>query len=79
VKHVWIILEKITRTITVVGICVKDGEALNIVYLSQVSDGDYHIIETAEAAKIISSRMMATGTNEGKAVVNLSSADFFSG
>jgi hypothetical protein len=79
VKHVRIILDKIAGTIAVVGICIKDGEALNIVCLSQVSDGDYHIIEAAEAAKIISSRMMTSGANEGEAVVDLPSADFFSG
>jgi hypothetical protein len=60
------------------GIGIKDGEPLNLMNFSQISDSNHHIIKATKATKVISTRMMAAGTYEGKSVIEFSGANFFS-
>ena len=62
-----------------VSVRVHDGKTADVVDFPKIGDGNDHIVETAIAAKIIFTGMMAPCADEGKGIVDLTGTDLFPG
>jgi hypothetical protein len=76
VQNFRVILYQIASPVAVMSVGVQNSEPLDAETLTQDPHGNHHVIKAAVTAKKVSSRMMASGSNESETIGDFTLNDF---